>query len=202
MNDFSLWKNARCWSIAMHRSILFLHLVSTAEGVCSVPCITLSHLRTQIRCIDSDSRICRSLDKPLFGERSPTGGRVRLPQLRSTPRFSVGHGTDVSGQKCFARVQILSVIRWLHSRRMCSRDSREWSQLEQWACCSKVGMLVQKLPMQRALLMALYRKACIGHQTSWCLQPFQMLWLCRDISKTLCSGQFWTEPHRSPKPTA
>ena len=62
---------------------------------------------------------------------------------------------------------------------MCSRDSGEVLQLGQRAHCSKVGILVQKLPICSVLFTALYRKVWIGHLMSWCLHPFHMLWLCR-----------------------
>ena len=60
------WVDAMNQSITMHWKTLVFHLVSIAAGVCWVPWMVLTHLKTQIKCINSESKILSSLDGPFL----------------------------------------------------------------------------------------------------------------------------------------
>ena len=116
-----------------------------------------SQRRTQIRCADSEIRIRRSLEGPIFIMVSSSwSGRAMLPQPRTRPSWMSGHRPKEFGHVCFAGLQItVEIAAFSQSNRMWSRDSGDSLHLAQctlWAYC---GMSFQKLPIRKAPCMAL-----------------------------------------------
>ena len=135
------------------------HLDSISSRLCIRSFITRSHLRIQIRCADSDTRICNSLSFPFFSlllreisssssssVGSYSSGVDRFPQPKMVPKFIVGHVSGAWGQFSWARAQILltgSVV----------QDVSMWAilsvvrHLGHWPLSSYPGMFVQKCPI-------------------------------------------------------
>ena len=113
--------------------ITFLHLVLIIASMCCIPCITLSHLRTHIRCAASVIRIVANLPLPFFlGLFRPfsfwgLGPFLILfakhPLPRMSPRLSLGHSRRSVGQACSVRVHIILTASSQHLRSMCSMFS-------------------------------------------------------------------------------
>lgn len=175
VRGFCLWKVARKWSVSMRLLILFLHLVSIAEGLWVVLCIVRSHRRTHIRWIASERSILKRRDLALEGEES-SGGRVIILHPRRSPRVRSGHGAFVGAQRRFVSVHIFLVDVLSLSSRMCSSDSVGTLQLAHRALCSRFGICSQKSPTRKALFRALYRRAWIGFLMSRCPQPVHIAW--------------------------
>jgi len=95
-------------------------------------CMTLLHLSTHTRYADSESSICRRRDGPGRGTllvrlssflSCTSACRLMQPQPRMMPRFILGHGMSLCGQRLRAMVHINCVVSSLHWVRMCSIDS-------------------------------------------------------------------------------
>ena len=82
------------------------HLALASLLLCGLSCMTLSHLRTQIRWADSEISICRSLLAPLLpigtcgGSPgllviSSSGGPIKVLHPRITPRFMSKGGQEL-----------------------------------------------------------------------------------------------------------
>ena len=134
------------------------HLATISSVLCELPFITRSHLRTQMRCADSETRICNSLSFPflslLFWELSSsssfvfcsvTSGGVRFPQPRIVPILITGHDSGSWGQFSRARAHILLTGSVVQDVRMCSMLSVVL-HLGHWPLSSYPGIFNQKLP--------------------------------------------------------
>ena len=96
--------------------------------------MTLSHLRTQIRCVASDTSICRSLVAPLLPTGIPCSSSgssswglwvlaVRFPHPRAIPKLILGHWYVSWSHASLANLHIRLVVPCVHPMRMCSIDS-------------------------------------------------------------------------------
>lgn len=120
--------------------ILLIHLDVIARGVCCAFCMTLSHLRTHMRWVDSDSRMHFSLACPHsfavgFGSSLFSG---RMGDMHPAPRIwpiVVGQHSGV-GHSWFIIFHISSCSGALHSNIMCSRFSTSSVHSWHFALCS------------------------------------------------------------------
>lgn len=112
------------WSRGSLWLILFNQCWVTVSLVCTLPWMTLSHHRTQMRCADSDIRICRKQVWPLsVCWLSHWAGSRMEPHPSTVPRWISGHSLRDVGQVNFARCQIISDGPLGQSSIICSMDS-------------------------------------------------------------------------------
>jgi len=113
------------------------HRLSTSVSVWSVRFMAFSHLRTQIKCADSEIIICRSLFCPECDTLSAgvafapcvSCGVARLPHPRMDPMSTSGHWLAGWGHQFLARFQMMFTGRAGHSRRMWLMVSVAWQVL-------------------------------------------------------------------------
>ena len=127
--------------------------------------ITCLQRITQIRCADSDIRICKSWVHACSVVHHPGGVSVVgfiAPQPRISLRLICGQGMFEDWQRELARFQIVFISVLVQCIKMCSRFSVMALHWGHFSRCSRFLIWCQYLPMQRELWVAQNRKDCIG----------------------------------------
>ena len=116
--------------------IALYHLLVIPCSSMFVPCMTRSHLITQIKWAASDRMICRSQSIACSFSVGCGGwpalfpasclGSVRHPVPRMVPRLMFGQSVGAYGQVCRARSHTKRLGCMLHSVNMCSMLSSTW----------------------------------------------------------------------------